>query len=149
MLYEKGIINKFYLNKYIDAYNAFSMITARYPENALAYMAKGQVQNLPKDALSQKTLKLLSNEADGINCSNYPNPFNPTTRFSFSIPKDSFTELKIYNSLGQEVKTLVSEHLSKGRYSFEWNAMGYASGIYYYTLRCGDMVSANKLILLK
>ncbi|MDP4197896.1 MAG: T9SS type A sorting domain-containing protein, partial [Bacteroidota bacterium] len=148
MLYEKGIINKFYLKNNTDAYRSFSLLTSQYPKNVLAKMAKGQMSDLPKDS-EKPYLTALSKEADGFKCSNYPNPFNPTTRFNFSIPKDGYTELRIYNSLGQEVKTLVSENLSKGQYSFEWNANNCASGIYYYTLKSGDQVSTYKMILMK
>lgn len=148
MLYEKGLINKFYLKNNTEAYRSFSLLTSQYPKNVLAKMAKGQMSDLPKDS-EKPYLNALSKEADGFKCSNYPNPFNPTTRFNFSIPKDGYTELRIYNSLGQEVKTLVSENLSKGQYSFEWNANNCASGIYYYTLKSGDQVSTYKMILMK
>ena len=94
--------------------------------------------------------------ADGINIvetfvleQNYPNPFNPSTTISFSLPEGAFTELKIYNALGEEVATLVSDQLSPGIYNYEWNAAKLASGIYLYNLRSGDYVQTKKLMLMK
>jgi hypothetical protein len=149
MLYEKGIINRFYLNNNTEAYRAFSSITAKYPNHPLGKMAMGQISEMPGVEVEKPGLKSLGNTSEGFTCSNYPNPFNPSTRFNFSIPSDGFTELKIYNSLGQEVKTLVSDYLAKGKYTFEWNAASYSSGIYYYFLKSGNNVTTSKIILLK
>ena len=80
---------------------------------------------------------------------NYPNPFNPATTFKFLIPGQEFVELKIFDLLGSEVKTLLSEKLSSGSYSINWNAEGIASGVYYYKLTAGDFSQTRKLILLK
>ncbi len=72
---------------------------------------------------------------------NFPNPFNPTTTINFSIPEASFVTLKVYNSLGQEVETLVTKELSSGNYKYYWNAEGLTSGIYFYTLHAGDLLN--------
>jgi 5'-nucleotidase len=80
---------------------------------------------------------------------NYPNPFNPSTTISFSIKENAFTELKIYNTLGEEIATLVSNKLSPGIYKYEWNAVNLASGIYLYSLRSGDYIQTKKLMLMK
>ena len=80
---------------------------------------------------------------------NYPNPFNPKTTIEFSIPKTEFVTLKIYNILGQEMATLVSEKLSPGKYTSIWDGSGFASGIYYYKLETETFAQTRKLILLK
>ena len=80
---------------------------------------------------------------------NYPNPFNPTTNIEFSIPKAEFVTLKIYNILGQEVATLVSEKQNAGRYEYSWDATGHSSGIYYYKFESGKYSKTNKMILLR
>jgi hypothetical protein len=80
---------------------------------------------------------------------NYPNPFNPTTNIEFSIPKSEFVTLKIYNVLGKEVATLVSEKLAAGKYDYEWNAGSLASGVYLYKIQAGNYVRAKKMILLR
>jgi hypothetical protein len=80
---------------------------------------------------------------------NYPNPFNPSTTMKFSIPKESFTKLEIFNALGEKVSTLVSENLSAGTYEYEWNAEGLPSGIYFYRLSAENFVQTKKLLLIK
>jgi predicted GH43/DUF377 family glycosyl hydrolase len=80
---------------------------------------------------------------------NYPNPFNPTTNIEFSIPKTEFVTLKIYNILGEEVSTLVSEKLTQGNYEYTWNAFDFASGVYFYRLKAGKYVQARKMALLR
>jgi hypothetical protein len=74
---------------------------------------------------------------------NYPNPFNPSTAIEFSIPKSGFVTLKIYNVLGEEVATLVSDRLSAGTYSFNWEASQHASGVYLYRLSIGSLTTKS------
>jgi Secretion system C-terminal sorting domain len=80
---------------------------------------------------------------------NYPNPFNPSTTIEYSIPKESVVSVKIFNILGQEVKTLVSENEAPGNYSVRFNASDLSSGIYFYSLRAGNYFQVKKMILLK
>jgi hypothetical protein len=80
---------------------------------------------------------------------NYPNPFNPTTNIEFSIPKSEFVTLKVYNTLGEEVATLVSDRLTVGSYSYEWDASNLASGVYLYRLQAGEYVETKKMILVR
>jgi hypothetical protein len=80
---------------------------------------------------------------------NYPNPFNPSTMIKFSLPDNSFVSLKIYNSLGQVVETLVNETLSIGTYITEWHAKNIPSGIYFYRLETNKFTSMKKMLLLK
>jgi len=80
---------------------------------------------------------------------NYPNPFNPTTTINFSISKSSFVSLKVYNTLGKEISTLVSEKLPAGVYSVNWNAENLSSGVYFYRLIAGSFSQTKKLILLR
>ena len=80
---------------------------------------------------------------------NYPNPFNPYTTISFSIPSKMYVSIKIYDSIGQDVSTLVSDYLSSGTYKFKWNPHHLSSGIYYYSLKYGSSVITKKLVFLK
>ncbi|MGC8654791.1 MAG: T9SS type A sorting domain-containing protein, partial [Candidatus Kryptoniota bacterium] len=80
---------------------------------------------------------------------NYPNPFNPATNISFSIPSKSFVSLKVFDALGREVATLLSEELPPGMYSQQWNAQGFPSGVYFYRLQAGSFTDTKKLILIK
>jgi len=80
---------------------------------------------------------------------NYPNPFNPTTNIRFNLPKSGVVTLKVYNILGKEVATLVNGNLNAGSYTFNWDANGYASGVYFYRLQSGNFVETKKMILVK
>ena len=80
---------------------------------------------------------------------NYPNPFNPSTMISFTILSDQLVTLKVFNALGEEVKTLVNGNLSKGTHSINFNADGLSSGFYLYTLESGNQVQVRKMMLLK
>ncbi|MEG8948023.1 peptidoglycan DD-metalloendopeptidase family protein, partial [Rosettibacter firmus] len=80
---------------------------------------------------------------------NYPNPFNLSTTISFDLPSKSFVSLKVFDVLGKEVSNLVSEELPAGTYSRQWNAVGLASGIYFYRLQAGSFIETKKLILMK
>jgi len=80
---------------------------------------------------------------------NYPNPFNPTTHFDYEIPVMAEVRILIYNLLGQKVETLVSKRQQAGRYSIEWDASGFSSGVYYCMLSSGDFQYIRKMILLK
>jgi photosystem II stability/assembly factor-like uncharacterized protein len=80
---------------------------------------------------------------------NYPNPFNPTTNIDYSIPVDGFVSLTIYNSIGQEVSTLVSEQQTAGKYSITFSGEKLPSGLYFYSLRSGDFSETRKMLFLK
>ncbi|MDA3838546.1 MAG: T9SS type A sorting domain-containing protein [Candidatus Delongbacteria bacterium] len=80
----------------------------------------------------------------------YPNPFNPSTLIEFSLKKDAFVELIIYNSQGQEVKQIVNSSLGKGVFRHEFNAKDQASGLYTCILKVdNDVVDTKKMMLLK
>ena len=79
----------------------------------------------------------------------YPNPFNPKVTIKFDIAENSDVKLVIYDLLGREITTLVSDKLNSGIYQIEWNASNYTSGIYFYRLKAGDYSSAKKMILVK
>lgn len=79
----------------------------------------------------------------------YPNPFNPSTKISYSIPKKGFVSLKVYNLLGQIISTLVYASQSSGNYEVEFVGDKLPSGIYYYSLQFDKQIKTKKLILLK
>lgn len=80
---------------------------------------------------------------------NYPNPFNPTTTISYAIKTAGEVTLKVYDMLGTEVASLVSERKEPGNYSVAFNAANLPSGIYVYKLSAGNFVESKKLLLLK
>ena len=86
--------------------------------------------------------------------SNYPNPFNPTTTISFSIPNDGKVNLEVFNAKGQKVKTLVNERKTAGSHSIVWNGTDSRgntlnSGVYFYKIKSDRFTSTKKMILLK
>jgi hypothetical protein len=80
---------------------------------------------------------------------NYPNPFNPTTTIKFDLPEAALVILKIYNILGEEVKTLLNDERAAGKYHFNFNASEFASGVYIYRLQSGNFTDSKKFILMK
>jgi hypothetical protein len=80
---------------------------------------------------------------------NYPNPFNPTTTIDFSLPKNGQVKLIIYNSVGQEVATLIDDVRSAGKYSVNFDASHLASGVYIYRLQAESRIFTKKMLLVK
>ena len=80
---------------------------------------------------------------------NYPNPFNPATAISYSLPKNTFVKLIVYNSIGEEIRTLVNRNEEAGRYNVNFNAGELVSGIYFYRLETPEFNSVKKMIVLK
>jgi hypothetical protein len=85
---------------------------------------------------------------------NYPNPFNPSTTIRFDVPKFSKVNIKIYDVLGQEVKTLVNKNYQPGSYFIVWHGKdnqerNLVSGTYFVRLQADDFIATKKIILLK
>jgi hypothetical protein len=80
---------------------------------------------------------------------NYPNPFNPITKINYELPITNYVDLSIYNLLGEKVTTIVNEKQAAGRYQVQWDAAGFASGIYYYRIEAGEFQDVKKMILLR
>jgi len=109
-------------------------------------------QGLPKqqpqtsrDQLSLVTFRLEQN---------YPNPFNPETAISYHLPDACHVTLKIYNLLGQQIKTLVDHDAPAGSHTIRWDGKdehghNLASGIYLYRLEAGSYVASKKLALVR
>lgn len=81
--------------------------------------------------------------------SNYPNPFNPSTKIRYAISQSAFTTLKVYSILGQEVATLVNEEKTPGVYEVNFDGLNLTSGTYIYKLQAGNFIDTKKMILLK
>ena len=87
--------------------------------------------------------------SDYVLYNNYPNPFNPSTTITFSIPSEEFVTLKVFNSLGEEIAELVNETKPAGSYSILFDASKLSSGIYFYELQTGSFVETKKMILIR
>jgi len=85
---------------------------------------------------------------------NFPNPFNPSTTISFELPSRDMVELNIYNSLGQEVRSLINREFASGTHQVQWDGLDNSgreapAGIYFYQIQAGSFQATNKMILLK
>ncbi|MFZ0455056.1 MAG: choice-of-anchor D domain-containing protein [Ignavibacteriaceae bacterium] len=85
---------------------------------------------------------------------NYPNPFNPETNIKFSVPKDDFVTIKIFNTIGQEIATLFSGFVKTGTHTLNWNGIDQkgkqvSSGTYIYRMTAGEFNQSKKMIYLK
>ncbi len=79
----------------------------------------------------------------------YPNPFNPTTKISYSIKEEGLVILKVYDILGKEIATLVNENKPAGIYEVEFNASALPSGMYIYKIQSGSFTDVKKMLLTK
>ncbi|MBL1215592.1 MAG: T9SS type A sorting domain-containing protein [Ignavibacteriae bacterium] len=95
---------------------------------------ENEISNQPKDYVLEQ---------------NFPNPFNPTTSISYSIPKQSHVNLKVFDVLGNEIAEIVNEEKPIGTFEIEFDASNLVSGIYFYKLRAGGFVETKKMIFLK
>jgi len=126
------------------------------PSNAMdhiTYMIDSNVANSFPTGTAMRS-KIVSVESsnfitDYVLEQNYPNPFNPSTTIKFGIPEKNNVVVKIYNSLGSEIATLVNEVREAGSYEIQFNANNFSSGIYYYKIIAGNFVETKKMILLK
>lgn len=80
---------------------------------------------------------------------NYPNPFNPTTDISFSLPAASHVKLEVYNIMGQKVATVIDRFMEAGTHTVKWDGSKAASGVYLYRLEAGEFTETRKMMLLK
>ena len=79
----------------------------------------------------------------------YPNPFNPSTQVSFSLPSDEYVRLTAYDVGGREVDMIFEGIQSVGEHSYTWNASTLPSGVYYIRLQAGEFVTSQKALLIK
>lgn len=139
-------------------------VRAKADNYRVIYMSSGleQITDQPiRDTIAVRSLRWLSeNVVVGVDeennlpfqfalAQNYPNPFNPSTKINFSIPEKSFTTLKIYDILGNEVANLFSEEKLAGNYEVQFDASKLSSGVYLYKLQSNSLVQTRKMILLK
>lgn len=80
---------------------------------------------------------------------NYPNPFNPNTKIEYSLPKNSYTSVKVYDISGREAAVLVDKYETAGNHYVTFDASHLASGIYFYTITSGNYTDTKKMILVK
>jgi endoglucanase len=117
-----------------------------YPDIIKAIVDTTDINNV---GTSVGMLDLYINPATFSLMQNYPNPFNPSTTISFSLPSKSIVSLKVFDLIGKEITTIVSQELSPGTYSWQWKAANISSGIYFYQVQAGTYTETKKLVLLR
>jgi len=80
---------------------------------------------------------------------NYPNPFNPTTEIKFTLAAQSPVRISVYNSLGEQITTLVNSTMPAGSHTVRWNGEHAASGIYFYRMEAGAFTDIRKMLLIR
>jgi len=144
LLYENGVIQFAYwladgIGQIQKAYSDGTVVFLNYAKiNGVIY---GNLVGIDND----ETINPLSFSVSH----NYPNPFNPTTRISFSIAEAGFVSLKVFDILGQEVSALVNEDREAGMYDVVFNASELTTGVYIYTLQINGYSQSRKMILLR
>jgi hypothetical protein len=80
---------------------------------------------------------------------NYPNPFNPSTKIKFTLPKAEKVKIAVYNTIGQKIETLLNQSMKAGFYEVEFNAVYLSSGVYFYRIEAGEFQYVKKMVLIK
>jgi hypothetical protein len=153
-LLQLAYLQKFNLKDEKSADNILTEIESKFTDDEDILTAKWLIRGSgkrvnDKNGNSIKDSILQNNNNQNLSVQNYPNPFNPSTKISYSIPDNSIVKLVIYNSMGQEVETLVNKFQAQGKYEIEWIPKNLASGIYYYKLSVNDHSEIKKLIFIK
>ena len=135
-------------------WETYSNYWSIYDSDNFTKWEKGTFDNV---TTSLKNEDITNNDFNYSLNQNYPNPFNPLTTIQYSVNKESWVKLIVYNAIGQEVKTLVDETKQIGTYRTGFDATNLTSGIYFYKLQAGDpstgsgqaFVETKKMILMK
>jgi hypothetical protein len=109
--------------------------------NGKIYGSAGYIQTGISDATPRKQSFRLEQ--------NYPNPFNPSTIIRYTLEKQTYVQLKVYDMLGKEVAILVEGEQKSGLHEVSFSAEGLSAGVYIYRLRSGERTESRKMILLK
>jgi hypothetical protein len=132
-------------------------VLSEFQDNAHFEIANGVVfdgTQLSNPVVALGSLSVESTPTEFALLQNFPNPFNPETTIKYNVASGSNVSLRIYNVVGQVVRTLVAEQQNAGRYTVRWNGsddrgVSVSSGIYFYQISAGDFSDVKKLMLLK
>ncbi len=120
----------------------------RDANNSTVTVTKDVGGSLSKSMAMDSTNRI-TNEIKTELLNNFPNPFNPSTIIKYSLKDEGRVTVKIFNTLGEEIRTLVDEIKLSGNYNLEFNANNLPSGVYIYRLQSGEFVSSKKMLLIK
>lgn len=134
--------------------NSSGMVMSAWEDSRNGAGGSIYIQNIKYDGtLGPVSIQQISsNVPDKFNLSqNYPNPFNPATKIKFDVPSNikGLVTLSIYDATGRTIATLVNQNLNTGTYEANFNAVGLASGVYFYQLRTENFVQTKSMMLVK
>ncbi len=142
--HERLKLNFIWLTHFVDNDSAGIINSINYDHIVVAKSYIGPIAVL--SGIRERVSPIASFQLD----QNYPNPFNPTTTISFTLPTAGFTSVKIFDAIGREVTTLVSEHLEANiRHQRTFNAPALPSGLYFYQLRSNGFSDVKRMIYLR
>jgi len=151
VLFAKGLVYENSLNNKDEAKKIYTELVTNYADNSIYKMAKQQLRNLGIEVEEKRGKEISVDESKTLTfeTSNYPNPFNPTTTISYTLPEDGKVQIKIFDVLGREVATLMDGFDSKGNHSIVWNGSNVSSGIYFYSISFKNQTMNKKMLLMK
>jgi len=152
VLHLAGSVALYSLNDQKQAREHFTALINLSPKDPLAESARVALRGL--EASGRETAESQMAHATGdpshtLALTNYPNPFNPSTMISYTVPLDGLVSLRVYDILGRVVSELVNEEKSAGRYQIRFDASELASGMYLYELRASGLRQVQKMIVSK
>ncbi|HEY7750784.1 MAG TPA: T9SS type A sorting domain-containing protein [Ignavibacteriaceae bacterium] len=140
-------------NDTLAVWNTAGLQAGQYALVLTLYHTLGDSLALPSSArLNDGSTGIIFSDNDEFGFrldQNYPNPFNPNTNIRFQIPENGLATLKVYDILGTEITTLISDELSAGNYDFDFDGSKLTSGIYFYRLTTETFSQTRKMILIK
>jgi hypothetical protein len=156
----QSLVENIATEKVIDISNAVYPIKIRAEKNsmtvkdAITGKVLGSIEDGKELVITDQAVSKITVSGESIPTEfslnqNYPNPFNPSTKISYSLPAASDVTVKIFNSLGEEIATLVNQKQEAGRYELNFNSTGLASGMYLYKIQAGSFTQTKKMILMK
>ena len=161
MLYEEGLIYKYSLDDTETALELFTEIVEKFPKNDLSSFAKNELEQegsiVPENKNGES---IVAGNSDNYIIESYPNPFNPSTTISYSLPTSSNVKLEIYDVMGRMIKSFTENSQSSGKHQVIWdgtnsNGSRVATGIYIYRFEATSLeknehfVKTEKLMLVK
>ncbi len=155
-LYRIGV---FYADLFGDKKNAqkyFDELKTKYPKDDLVNnidrwlnTTGGDLKNGGYITVTQSGENTSASEKGSVTVENYPNPFNPTTRISFTIPQKVNVKLRVFDLLGREITILAEGVYEAGKYEVRFDASNLPSGVYFYNLLTGNSSITKKMLLIK
>jgi M6 family metalloprotease-like protein len=154
-LFNIGEIYQVCLNNHSKAVESLTLFRLKYPYDPLAPLAgllmsstMGPLASSPDAGGGTATSGGLGAVAFELQ-QNYPNPFNPSTSIRYALPHNAFVSLIVFNTIGQQVATLVHGDQEFGYHEVKFDGSKLASGVYFYKIQAGTYVDTKKLLLLR